>query len=95
MFSKYHGLLVFWMKVCLSIRRVKRSLSMLFICKSVLVVRGSIRKLPSLQEKNENMLVAHLAKAGKWLKPWQIGTHLRVLRESFPVNTNMTGLDGF
>ena len=29
--------------------------------------------------------------AGKWLKPWQIGTHLRVLSESFPMNTNMTG----
>ena len=24
-----------------------------------------------------------------------MGTHLRVLSESFPMNTNMTGLDGF
>ena len=24
-----------------------------------------------------------------------MGTHLRVLSKSYPVNTNMTGLDGF
>ena len=31
----------------------------------------------------------------KWLKPWYIGTHLRVLSESYLMNTNMTlGLDG-
>ena len=24
-------------------------------------------------------------------KPWQMGTHLRVLSESFPMSTNMTG----
>ena len=28
-------------------------------------------------------------------KPWQMGTHLRVLSESFPMNTNMTGFRGF
>ena len=28
---------------------------------------------------------------GKWLKPWHIGTSLRVLSESYPMNTNMTG----
>ena len=44
------------------------------------------------------LLVANFAntewckKAEKWLKPWQIGTHLTVLSESFPMNTNMTGL---
>ena len=27
----------------------------------------------------------------KWLKPWQMGTHLRALSKSFPMNTNMTG----
>ena len=26
----------------------------------------------------------------KWLKPWHMGTHLRVLSESYPVNTNIT-----
>ena len=26
----------------------------------------------------------------KWPKPWYIGTHLRVLSESYPMNTNMT-----
>ena len=26
-----------------------------------------------------------------WLKPWHMGTYLRVLRESYPMNTNMTG----
>ena len=33
-------------------------------------------------------------KTGKLLKPWHMGTHLRVLSESYPMNTNMTGLDG-
>ena len=30
-------------------------------------------------------------KAGKGLKPWHMGTHLRVLIESYPMNTNLTG----
>ena len=34
-------------------------------------------------------------KAGKLLKPWQMGTQLRVLSESFPMNTNMTGFRWF
>ena len=44
------------------------------------------------------ILVANLANtewckiSEKWLKPWQMGTHLRVLSESFPMNTNTTGL---
>ena len=62
MFSKYLCLLLD--ESSLSIRRVKRSLSMLFICKSVLVARIN-KEVHSLQEKNENMLVAHLAKAEK------------------------------
>ena len=31
----------------------------------------------------------------KLLKPWQMGTHLRVLSESYPMNTNMTGFRWF
>ena len=31
----------------------------------------------------------------KWLKPWQMGTHLRVLSESYPMNTNMIGFEDF
>ena len=27
----------------------------------------------------------------KWLKPWHMGPHLRVLSESYLMNTNMTG----
>ena len=27
----------------------------------------------------------------KWLKPWYMGTHRRVLSKSSPMNTNMTG----
>ena len=27
----------------------------------------------------------------KWLKPWHMGTHLRGLSESYPMNSNMTG----
>ena len=44
------------------------------------------------------LLVANLAKYKmlqknlKLPKPWHMGTHLRVLGESYPMNTNMTGL---
>ena len=31
----------------------------------------------------------------KWLKPWHMGTHLRVLSESYPMNTNVTGIRWF
>ena len=47
------------------------------------------------------LLVANLAntklckKPGKWLKPWHIGTHLRVLSEIYPINTNRTGFRWF
>ena len=30
-------------------------------------------------------------KTEKSPKPWQMGTHLKVLSESFPMSTNMTG----
>ena len=30
-------------------------------------------------------------KLKKWLKPWHMGTHPRVLSEGYPMNTNMTG----
>ena len=42
-------------------------------------------------------LVATLGNT-KWCKKtakWHVGTHLRVLCEIYPMNTNMTGLDGF
>ena len=29
------------------------------------------------------------------LKPWPMGTHLKVLRESYPMNTNMAGFRWF
>ena len=47
------------------------------------------------------LLVADLAntkwckKPETWLKPWHMGTHLRVLNESYPMNTNMTGFRWF
>ena len=31
----------------------------------------------------------------KILKPWHIGTYLRVLNESYPMNTTMTGFSFF
>ena len=31
----------------------------------------------------------------KSLKPWHIGTHLRVLREGYPMSTNMTDFRWF
>ena len=31
----------------------------------------------------------------EWLKPWHMGTHLRVLSKSFLMNTNLTGLRWF
>ena len=33
----------------------------------------------------------YVKKAEKSPKPWQMGTHLRVLDESFPMNTKMIG----
>ena len=47
------------------------------------------------------LLVANLVntkwckKPGKRLTPWHMGTHLRVLSESYPTNTNMTGFRWF
>ena len=47
------------------------------------------------------LLWANLASANicnkpeKWLKHWHMGTHLRVLSESFPMNTNITGFRCF
>ena len=34
-------------------------------------------------------------KTEKWLKPLHMGTHLKVLSESYPMNTNMTGFRRF
>ena len=34
-------------------------------------------------------------KPEKLLKPWHMGTHLILLSESYPMNTNMQDLDGF
>ena len=34
-------------------------------------------------------------KPHKWLKPWHMGTHLRVFSGSFPMYTNMTGFRRF
>ena len=31
-----------------------------------------------------------MQKNWKWLKAWHVGTHRRVLSDSFPINTNMT-----
>ena len=43
-----------------------------------------------------NFAMTQLCKKGeKWVKPWHMGTHLRVLSESFPMNTNKTGFDDF
>ena len=36
-----------------------------------------------------------MKKAEKCPKPWQMGTHMKVLGESFPMNTNMTGFRCF
>ena len=47
------------------------------------------------------LLVANLAKTKwckkpeKWLKTWQMGTHMRVLSESFPMSTHTTGFRWF
>ena len=34
-------------------------------------------------------------KPRKWLKPWHVDTHLGVLSESYPMNTNMIGFRWF
>ena len=40
-----------------------------------------------------NLAITELCR--KLKEPWHMGTHLRVLSESIPMNTNMTGLDSF
>ena len=61
---------------------------------------GKLEFLASM--RTHMLLVANLAKTKRckktWKmtqKPWHMGTHLRVLSESYLMNTNMTGLDGF
>ena len=55
----------------------------------------------ALEELTLMLLVANQAitkwckKPEKWLKPWNMGTHLIALRESYPMNTNMTGFRWF
>ena len=47
------------------------------------------------------LLVADLANTKwcknpeKWLKLWHMGTHLKALSESYPMNTNMIGFKCF
>ena len=47
------------------------------------------------------LLVANLVnrkwceKSWKWREPWHKGTQLKVLSESFPMNTNMVGFKRF
>ena len=47
------------------------------------------------------LVVANLAytkwciKPERWPKPWHLGTHLKVLSSTYPLNTNMTGLRWF
>ena len=36
-----------------------------------------------------------MQKPEKYMKPWQMGTHLRVLSKSYQMNTNMIGLSWF
>ena len=36
-----------------------------------------------------------MQKPERLLKPWHVDTHLKVLSESFPMNTNMTGFRRF
>ena len=45
---------------------------------------AKLTKYKMMQKKPENLL-----------KPRQMGTHLRALHESYPMNTNMTGFRWF
>ena len=52
--------------------------------------------LPLIMLLVANFAITKLCKKPlKWLKPWHMGTHLRVLSENCPINTNMTGLRWF
>ena len=44
---------------------------------------------------DQNKMKWKMKKAEKWPKPWQMGTHLRVLDESFPMNTKVIGFRWF
>ena len=37
----------------------------------------------------------NVKRMGKWLKPWQMGTHMLVFKESSPMNTITTGFRWF
>ena len=40
-------------------------------------------------------ILQNTKKQKKWLKPWHMGTHLKVLSDSYPMNTNMAGFRWF
>ena len=67
----------------------------MYVC--VLGLTVGNRSSSALEGLTLTLLVANFAntkwckKTRKWLKPWHIGTHLRVLSESYLMNTNMTG----
>ena len=56
--------------------------SLIFLLTLMLVVANLVNKKWCKKDK-------------KWLKPWHMGNHLRVLSEYFPMNTNMAGFRRF
>ena len=64
-------------------------------------IQWSIFMPPLLEVLTLMLLVANSAntklckKPEKWVKLLQMGTHMKVLSESFPMNTNMTGFRCF
>ena len=53
-------------------------------------VRKNISNLRLLVANLANMKEIDAKNLKKNLKPWQMGTHLTVLRKSFQMNTNLT-----
>ena len=47
------------------------------------------------QSLQKRWFVFLLQNPEKWLKPWHMATHLRLLSESFPINTNLVGFRWF
>ena len=66
-----------------------------------IIKKGLLNSLNPCLKLTLMLLVANLThtkwckKTEKWLKPWHMGTHLRVLCESYPMNANMTGFRWF
>ena len=56
---------------------------------------SSVQPPPHILNGTARSIENYVKRAEKRPKPWHMGTHLRVLIESYPMNTNMAGFKCF